>query len=297
MGTTVRHYDHAADYEKVSRFLLRTYRTSGGHINWVQPRWEYMHYHPHVRRVDLNSIGIWEAHGEIIGVAHPEHEMGTAYFEIDPEHGALKGAMLKYAEEHISTLRDGVRRLRVHINDQDHGFEKVASGMGYVKSDGCEEMSYLDMPNPFPPVTVPAGFRLKSLAEDNDLHKVDRVLWRGFGHGDEPPEDGIEEQRFMQSAPNYRKDLKVVVEAPDGSFVSFCGMWYEPVHSIAYVEPVATDPAYRRMGLGRAAVLEGVRRCGKMGARTACVGTTMPFYLSFGFRRVYGSPVWERSWT
>jgi hypothetical protein len=48
----------------------------------------------------------------------------------------------------------------------------------------------------------------------------------------------------MQSAPNYRKDLNVVVEAPDGNFVSYCGVWYEPENALAYVEPVATDPDY-----------------------------------------------------
>lgn len=100
----------------------------------------------------------------------------------------------------------------------------------------------------------------------------------------------------MQSAPNYRKDLNIVVEAPDGSFVSYCGMWREPVHSLAYVEPVATDPAYRRMGLGRAAVMEGIRRGGESGARTACVGSVKPFYLALGFRPAYGSSVWRREW-
>ena len=37
------------------------------------------------------------------------------------------------------------------------------------------------------------------------------------------------------------------------------------------------------MGLGRAAVLEGIRRVGEVGATVAYVGTEMPFYLSFGF--------------
>ena len=87
---TVRPYNHTADYEKINRFLVRTYRTTGGHINWLQPRWEYMHYHPHIRGVDLNSIGVWVAHGEIVGVVHPELRMGTAYFEIDPEYEALR---------------------------------------------------------------------------------------------------------------------------------------------------------------------------------------------------------------
>lgn len=297
MKTTSRHYNHETDYEKVGRLLVRTYRTTGGHINWLRPRWEYMHYHSLIREVDLNASGVWEAHGEIVGVVHPEHDMGTAYFEIDPEHGTLKGEMLRYAEEHLSTLSDGVRRLRAYINDQDDDFQSVALEMAYMKGDGCEPVSHFAIPDPFPPIPLPAGFRLKSLAEDNDLRKVDRVLWRGFNHGDEPPRDGIRDREFMQSAPNFRKDLNIVVEAPDGNFVSYCGMWYESVHAFAYVEPVATDPDYRRMGLGSAAVLEGVRRCGAMGTKVACVGTAKPFYLSLGFRQVYNRSVWQREWT
>ena len=73
-------------------------------------------------------------------------------------------------------------------------------------------------------------------------------------------------------------------------------MWYEPVHRIAYVEPVATDPDYRRMGLGSAAVLEGIRRCGEEGATAAYVGTSRPFYQSLGFRQVYSCSAWQREW-
>jgi predicted N-acetyltransferase YhbS len=135
------------------------------------------------------------------------------------------------------------------------------------------------------------------LADENNLPKVHRVLWRGFDHGAEPPDEGLDERRFMQSAPNFDPGLNIVVEAPDGNFVSYCGMWYEPVNRIAYVEPVATDPDYRRMGLGRASVLEGVRRCGMRGATVAYVGTATPFYQSLGFRQVYQCSTWRREWT
>ncbi len=101
---------------------------------------------------------------------------------------------------------------------------------------------------------MPEGFRLKSLAVDeNDLHKVHRMLWRGFNHVGEPPEEAIEGRRKQQSSAGYREDLKIVVEAPSTSPPSAaCGT---TAWAVAYVEPVATDPAYRRMGLGRAAVL------------------------------------------
>jgi predicted N-acetyltransferase YhbS len=293
---TVRYYNHDSDYERVSQFLVRTYSTAGVHINWLQPRWEYMHYHPLIKGVNLNAIGIWEDEGEIAGVVHPEHETGFAYFEVNPVHAVLKRDMLTYAEEHLSFAKNDNKALRIYINDWDAEFQDVAAGMGYMKHSGFEVMSRFVISDTLPVISLPDGFQLKSLAEDNDMRKINRVLWRGFDHGDEP-EDGIEDRKFMQSAPNFKHELNIVVEALDGSFVSYCGMWYEPVHRVAYVEPVATDPDYRRMGLGRATVLEGIRRCSKLGATVNYVGSNMPIYLSMGFTQFYRCSVWRREWS
>ncbi len=133
------------------------------------------------------------------------------------------------------------------------------------------------------------------MADDNDLPKVHRALWRGFNHPGEPPADGIEWRVKMQSGPHFRKDLTIVTEAPNGDFASFAGLWFEPVNGFGYVEPVATDPDYRRMGLGTAAVLEGIRRCGELGATVAYVGTDKPFYLAMGFQKLYTSNCWYRT--
>jgi predicted N-acetyltransferase YhbS len=98
----------------------------------------------------------------------------------------------------------------------------------------------------------------------------------------------------MFDTPSGRRDLKIAVVAPDGNFVAFCGMFYEPTHRYAYVEPVATDPDYRRMGLGKAAVLEGIRRCGTLGATVAYVGSDQAFYQAIGFKKVYLSECWVK---
>ncbi len=296
MRIAVRQYSRDSDFERVGEFLLRTYRTSGSHINWLQPRWEYMHYHPLIRGLDLTAIGVWEAGGEIVGVVHPEHRMGRVYLEVDPAHVSLKRDMVRYAQEHLAEVSSGGRTLSVYVNDADGELQGLVAAMGYEKTDRCEEMTRLGISAALPAPTLPHGFHLKSLADDNNLEKVHRVLWRGFDHPGEPPPEGIEEREFMQSAPNFRKDLNLVVEAPGGEFACYCGMWYEPRHRIAYVEPVATDPAFRRMGLGRAAVHEGVRRCRGEGATVAYVGTAMPFYLSMGFRRMYRLSVWQLAW-
>jgi len=299
MGLSSRRYEHESDYSRVGEFLVRTYRTRGSHVNWLQPRWEYMHHHAQIRRVDLHSIGIWEADAEIVGVVHPEHRQGTVYFELDPTHADLRREMLQYAEENLaraSDAPDGGRTLRIFVNDSDAELQRAARQSGYQKDGAYEDMSRFDITGPVPEPAVPPGFRIASLADDDDFSKMQRLLWRGFNHEGEPPPDARSEREFMQSAPNFRKDLNVVIAAPDGGFASYCGMWYEPGQRIAYVEPVATDPAFRRQGLGKAAVLEAIRRCGRKGATVAYVGTAMPFYLSFGFRPMHHLSAWQRSW-
>ena len=94
--------------------------------------------------------------------------------------------------------------------------------------------------------------------------------------------------------PKARLDLKIAVTAPNGDFAAFCGMFYEPAGKYAYVEPVATIPAYRRLGLGKAAVLEGIRRCALLGAEMAYVGSDQAFYQSMGFTKVHNTEGWVK---
>ncbi len=296
MRVISRDYQHESDYSRVGEFLVRTYRTRGRHINWLQPRWEYMHHHPLVRGIDLRPIGIWEANGEIVGVVHPEHRQGTVYFECDPRHPDLRWAMLQYAEENLASSSEGTRMLRIFINDAHEEFCRAAVETGYLKDGGYEEMSRFEISGPVAEPHVPPGFRIASLADDDDPWGMHLLLWRGFDHEGEAPAEGITDRQFMQSAPNFRKELNIVIVEPDGRFASYCGMWYEPCHRIAYVEPVATDPDFRLRGLGKAAVIEGIRRCARAGATVAYVGAVRPLYSSIGFRRIFNCSAWRRRW-
>lgn len=291
---TVREFRGGSDYGAVSEFLVGLYRPGNRDGNWLQPIWEYAYTHPLFDEASVGKFGIWEDEGRIVALATYELRLGEAFFNMHPGCAQLKPEMLLYAEDRLSACGDdGRRRLKAYVNDFDGAFEEVVAARGYTKDPGSHRpMSQFVIPSPFPAISLPEGFRLKSLADDNDLRKVDRVLHRGFNHPGEPPEDGIEGRKKMQSGPNYRKDLTIVAEARSGDFVSYCGMWFDPVNRFAYVEPVATDPDYRRRGLGRACVLEGIRRCGALGATVAYVGTDKPFYLSFGFRKLFTLNCW-----
>ena len=297
MKARVRPYDQERDYEAVGRLLIRTYDPDAVHRNWLQSRWEYMHYHPQIKEhgLDLTTCGVWTDGEEIVGAVHFEHRRGVNYIEIDPRYAALKAEMLDFAEAYLwGEFKDGMA-VYVYLDERDTDLHGIATRLGYEpKPDLSELTSTLEIPEPFPEVRLPEGFRLQSLDDEFDVRKVHRVMHRGFNHKGDPPEDGLDGRRRKLSAPNFRRDLTIVAVAPNGDYVSFCGMWMDYENRLCCVEPVATDPDYRRMGLGTAAVLEGIRRCGAEGATIAYVGSDQAFYKSMGFEMTCSQTPWKK---
>lgn len=299
ISTKISPYHRSQDYPRVSEFLIKHYQPKNADGNWIEPMWEYMHYHPALEAEHLSKIGIWEAAGEIVAVCHYEWHLGEAFFQFHPAYRHLREEMLDYAEAHLTDLerKDGRKYLRAYVNDNDPEFLALVAARGYEKDpQGTRPMYYFDIPTPFPAIPLPDGFRLTSLGEECDWAKVHQVLWRGFDHGDEVPmnEEEFESRRAMFDTPKARRDLKIAVAAPNGEFASFSGLFYEPTGRFGYVEPVATDPRYRRLGLGKAAVMEGIRRCGVLGATVAFVGNDLPIYQAVGFQKVYNSECWVK---
>jgi len=301
MSIRLRNYNYPEDYYRVSDFLIAHHQPGNKDGNWLEPEWEYMHFHPMLDESNLNRIAIWETEEEIVAVCNYELRLGEAYFQIRPDYHFLKEEMLDETEKRFTAIsrKGGRRYLGAYINDYDHDFLNLAKKRGYEKeAQNDRPTTRFDISEDFPSITLPQGFRLTSLADECDWAKVHRVIWRGFNHEGEPPpgEEELESRRKMFDTPKARRDLKIAVVAPNGDFVAFCGMFYEANARFGYVEPVATDPDYRRMGLGKAAVLEGIRRCGELGARVAYVGSTQPFYLSIGFKLVYNTECWVKRW-
>ena len=93
----------------------------------------------------------------------------------------------------------------------------------------------------------------------------------------------------MRATPDYRPELDLAVVAPDGTFASYCICWLDPVNRIGEFEPVGTRAAFRKQGLGKALMREGLRRLYDFGARAATVlsladnEASVRLYTSVGF--------------
>ena len=123
------------------------------------------------------------------------------------------------------------------------------------------------------------------------------LLNRAFGR---TMHSAAEYRTFMERSPSFDERLNLVAEAPDGSFACHVAFTIDPVNDVATLEPVATDPDHRRLGLARSLIEEGLRRVVAFGARSATVETGHApagnaLYEACGFRDARHLTIWRRS--
>jgi mycothiol synthase len=84
---------------------------------------------------------------------------------------------------------------------------------------------------------------------------------------------------------------EVVVVSPDGQIAALAGVSIDELNRTGHFEPIATLGEFRRRGLARAAMLDGLRRMRTRGMQTATVeydagnAAARELYAALGFRR------------
>ena len=288
-----RKYAPNTDYERMRQFLLRLNRPYGEGFSMGPTSWEYQQTHSYSPWAKLVRNGIWECYGEIVGAVFMEWQLGEAIFAVDPLYEQLKEEMLDYAEEHLSAPNaDSEKQLTViFVNQNDTVLRDLLKQRNYTLTQ-TDWTGYYDLRRSIPQTTLPEGFSLIDLTQENDLEKIKQVCWRGFNHVGEPPA-GVEKEILGQSGPHYDPYLKIVIKAPSGEYAAYCGMWYEPEIRNAYLEPLCTHPGYRKMGLAKAALYEAMRRTQQLGAIT-CEAGGQVFYEKVGFVPHHNNETWEK---
>lgn len=295
MKTKFRNYTKAMrfteDFNKVSAFLKRITREQyhNGIFDWS--RWEWAISHPLLDETKLDQIGIWEIEtGEIVGLATYEWHLGEAFLVCDPAYDPIRETMLRYA---ITNLCDAKGKIGVYIRDNDRVLQRLARAHGLFPSQTKDYVAVIEVTDDLS-YTLPKGYTIISMADECDYAKIHDVMWKGFDHGEDVPhtDEEHEMRRVLFSGPNQHHDLKIIAKAPNGEYGSLCGAWYDPDSQTGQIEPVCTDPKYRKLGLGKAAVLEGVIRCGKLGAKRVYVGSSQQFYYNIGFDPVETYTAW-----
>lgn len=270
------------DYFKVCEFLVKIFKDNKQYINWSWARWGWMIHHPEFDNNISDKIGIWVDENELVALATYDHSLGESIFITDAKYKFLEESMLKYC---IENYMDG-NGLGIAINDVNKESIELLKRYGFVMNKDEENVLEINLETVDLEYVIPENIMISNVKNLDDVFNYNKVLWHGFNHVGDIPEDEetIAKFRKMLSAPQNNFHLNVVAKDGD-KWVAFCGCWYDKNTDYAYVEPVCTVPEYRGKEIGKAVVLENLKRCKELGAKKAYVISSNEFYINLGFEQ------------
>lgn len=276
-------------------FKVRDFFAERGYCEFTYARWDWMTTHSYLEKENISRIGLWEEHDRVVAVAAFDCQVGETFLVTLNGYEHLKQEMVVYAQKELNINEN----FCLVIPDTDTYFQRIAAQNGFVATPEKEFDSVFFPGENSLDYKLPDGFFITDMKRTFDLLQYERVLWKGFNH--ELDGEGLydsmnkngEELKSEMLRPNVDLELKIAVVTPEGNFAAYCGMWYDEKAGYAVIEPVATDPDYRKMGLGKAAVLEGIKRTHEMGAKFAVVGSSQQFYYCIGLRPFASSSKWR----
>lgn len=185
--------------------------------------------------------------------------------------------------------------LLVPALDDDRRAAELLERHGFRREDWAILRMARRLDEPFAEPALPPGFALRPVTSELELAAVEALHQEVFVAGATLARDRLAPER---DAEDFRASDLVVV-APGGELAAFClcstGRECGSRHDArdGWIDLVGTRPAYRRRGLGRVALLAGLRQLQQYGALVALLGTTswntraQMLFESAGFRLLH----------
>jgi mycothiol synthase len=299
MKLTSRFYETEHDLQQMQALLMEARsRTNDWHYAHVgELMWGFFMVTCHLNLRE--HIRLWhDNQGKLVAYAILGEDPSFDC-QVLPEYewSGIEAEAMAWAETRISELRrrdaqrwsghfvSGARQddaKRIAFLEQ-HGFR--------YSGEFAEVNTLRALDEPIPETAVPPGCQVRALAETGDTSNragAERDVWLPWTVGNVSDDDYARLMRL----PGYHRELDVVAVAPDGVIAAYVNCWIDPVNRIGDFGPVGARPAYRRQGLTRAVLLEGLRRLKARGMDRVCVSTGVSntparrLYESVGFKIV-----------
>ena len=243
-------------------------------------------------------IRLWQDNGQLIGYAILGEDPSFACHVLpEYEWSGIETEALLWAEALVTDLRKH--------NEKQWGGNLVsgsrqddAKRIAFLEQHGfqyCGDFAEVNMlrslDEPIPESQLPRGYQVRQVSETGEITNrasIHREVWHPWTVGNVSDDDYA---RLMQ-LPGYHRDLDIVSIAPNGVIAAYVNGWIDPLNKIGDFGPVGALPDYRRQGLTRAALLEGLRRMKAYGMNRVCISTGVSnvparqLYESIGFKVV-----------
>lgn len=228
----------------------------------------------HDARVWQDTVGqvcafamVWLPHLYLAFFVHPQAR-GTA----------VESQIISWADERVQEIaRERVEPVHLRVRPHEGDVNRIALLLrhGFMAEDWYALRLRRTLAEPVPEPQLPPGFTIRHLAGEQEVEAYVATHREAFGTTQMTVEERL---AFMQDLA-YLPELDLVAVAPDGTLAAFCVCGIDEQENATtgekhgYTDPIGTRPAFRRMGLARALVLEGLRRLRSRGVATVEVAT------------------------
>ena len=216
---------------------------------------------------DLVAWGVWQS------------PWGKLDYAIEPAASAgLAPDVLRWGEARAQALaqeRNVPGVCAVSARDDDRDRVALLERAGYRRADWTTVRQERALTEALPTPELPEGFRARPLHGESEVEAYVAAHRAAFGS----VRMTAGWRRRVLTMPEYRPDLDLVVEAPDGRVAAFTILWLAPYlggRVEAQFEPVGTHPDFQRQGLARALLLHAMHRARDAGATHAVVEADGP---------------------
>lgn len=292
-----RPYKNERDLDAMRNLLAAGRRAANGtdYVHTGDLNWWL--FYPPLSGDFWNSIYLWddpEREGELLGwslLSLPE--TFDVYVRADLRGTELAGQMYAWAAEKITSIAREAGEENISIQwvaADDEILDGWLQEHGFVRGKEAVYMTR-DLSISIPDVTVPDGFTVRSCRGVAEVEARAKAQYRAFDSTAPFDRYVARFMRFMQS-PVYGSDRDVIAVDPNGDIGAFCIIWLDTVNQVGLFEPVGTHPNFQRKGLGRAVMLDALRRLKTLGMQQTIVSTgddnlpAIRLYESVGFQTV-----------
>ncbi|HEX9067345.1 MAG TPA: hypothetical protein VF807_01155 [Ktedonobacterales bacterium] len=176
-------------------------------------------------------------------------------------------ALLAALEAHLRTT--GATVIETEAVAGDLVMEAALSRAGFARGETTLVRFEHALATPLAPATLPPGWRIESVTRETQLAQriaLHREVWF-------PSQVTLAAYLRLRADPRYDPDLDLVAVNELGDYGAYCICWHDAATRTGLFEPVGASNPYRRLGLSKAVLTEGLRRLRERGATHAYVNT------------------------
>lgn len=258
-----------------------------------------------------NNIKLWvNSEGQLLAWAVMQTPFWTIDYVCHPHTDPnLHRQILDWADKHAQTIVDtSVGHPAWYVNVFPSQTDRIChlEEAGFVSQSNVGKNSWHKLlmqclpQTPVASYTLPTGFNIRPLAGEQEIEAYVYLHRAVF----ESKNMTVEWRKRILHSPEYLPDLDLVAVAPDGRLAAFCVCWLNKQLQEPHgqIEPLGVHHDYRKLGLGRAILLEGLNRLQLHGAAKIYVETdkyrndALGLYEAVGFRLLQDVLVYRKDY-